>query len=334
MSTNYAAGAEVSDTTEAEARPSGVTGQTTIPCETSRHDYFYYTANAIVADAGHSQTERPTSRSSSSSLQEKMQRLFAAQTSDAQTAPKKVKADYALSLGVSIKDTLKYTNNSVSGGDRDNTDGPVTGGKRPSPTSNRIRANASASAAKLGFAAKLESFLGGGSSKGADITVRIESEVKLPDIQPSLRSPLSLELPEQATTITLEEVTKELLALWEAADVTDGHSSQGTNKGANGILDKTELTFRLDKKKLMELLKMSGIYDKLVGPFLEDVFLDTDGDGQLSTKELLEAMDWDGDGQISKEEFFETLGLKLPEAPELPRSPSLSSDIDVPRSGQ
>lgn len=47
------------------------------------------------------------------------------------------------------------------------------------------------------------------------------------------------------------------------ADVTDGHSSSGTNAGSNGVLDKTELSFRLNKARLMELLVPSGLLEKL-----------------------------------------------------------------------
>ena len=45
---------------------------------------------------------------------------------------------------------------------------------------------------------------------------------------------------------------------------------------------------------------------------LQDSRIDLDGDGEITTQELLDTMDADGDGQISLQEFFDAVDLAAP----------------------
>lgn len=60
------------------------------------------------------------------------------------------------------------------------------------------------------------------------------------------------------------------------------------------FLDKTELSFRLDKSKMKTLLTDAGVLHHF----------DKDGDGTISIAELMESADANGDGMISLSEFL------------------------------
>jgi hypothetical protein len=77
----------------------------------------------------------------------------------------------------------------------------------------------------------------------------------------------------------------ELKRIFTHADA--GHGSHA------GVLNDTEIRFRLDRKQVAALLRRLDLL----------AFFDDDGDGEVSIEELMSKMDADGDGQLSLGEF-------------------------------
>eukprot|EP00039_Didymoeca_costata_P018769 m.334885 g.334885 ORF g.334885 m.334885 type:complete len:2064 (+) comp17460_c0_seq1:146-6337(+) len=102
-----------------------------------------------------------------------------------------------------------------------------------------------------------------------------------------------------------EDLKRKLQELFEAADQSDGVSTFSSAK-PDGYLDATELRFRLNTRKMAELLRDAGVLHKL----------DKDGDGNVTMSEIMAGLDKDGDGMVSLEEFL-SVALKPKYDPEL-----------------
>jgi len=86
-----------------------------------------------------------------------------------------------------------------------------------------------------------------------------------------------------------DDVVDELKSIFMKADSGNGDHM--------GVLSKTEIKFRLNMKQIKDLLVRLNLL----------MYFDQDGDGELTYKEIMDAMDSDGDGNISLAEFIGTV---------------------------